>query len=428
VDAAHGRVPYWDQPLLPQRYLEASCGRCHRAAEPPTRAMLERGREMAERECDACHDPAAADAGNGAAPPLRHVGIQRSRRWLADYLRDPDSAHARHWSDGRLAPTDFAALVGELASRKGAETLLQGRLLYNERGCGGCHQIDGLGGVLGIELSHEGLRVPRQLDFRRMPVAGDVVAWQEAHLLKPGAVVAGTNMIDPKLRSEQVELLVTYVLSLYPSLDYDAWRPPDHDGFREEAYRADAARGEWLYGRYCAACHARNGRGGIDVVHGGYAPALFNETFLALADDEFLAFNIAQGREPRNMPSWRNTGGLNDADVMSIVRYLHSLPRAELPRFAPPFAGVAEQGRAAYGAQCAGCHGERGEGGVGPALALPGAQKASDEVLYATIALGRPGTAMLAYDLPGDTGLPKHTIADLVAYLRKLPEVYDAQP
>lgn len=422
VDAAHGRVEYWDQPMLSQRYVEMSCGRCHRNGEVPTRAAIERGREVAARECDGCHE---RDDGDSGARSLRHVGLQRSQRWLDGYLRDSASAHAPHWSAARLRREDFDALLADLTTRKGAEKLLQGELLYNERGCGGCHQIGGVGGVLGADLSEEGLRLPRQLDFSHLRGADDVVAWQAAHLLRPGSVVPESSMIDPKLRSDQVELMVTYILSLVPPWNYGAWRPLDHDGFREEAYKSDAARGKALYGRYCAACHGQTGRGRIDVVHGGYAPALFNPTFLALADREFLVYNIAIGREERNMPAWRSTAGLSDADILSIALFLESLPKADTPTFPGPFRGSAEAGRASYEAQCAGCHGERGEGAVGPALALRGVQKASDEYLYTVISIGRPGTAMLPYDLPGGTGLPRERIADVVAYIRTLPERYD---
>jgi len=226
-------------------------------------------------------------------------------------------------------------------------------------------------------------------------------------------------------RADQVERVVTYILSLVPPWNYQPWRPRDYDGFREDSYSSDPVRGEALYGRYCAACHGVTGTGRIDIVHGGYAPALFNPTFLALADRDFLVFNISGGREERNMPAWRTTAGLSEADILSIVQFLESLPRADLPHYDGPFRGSAEVGKAAYDAQCAGCHGERGQGAVGPALALPGVQRASDAYLFRTIALGRPGTAMLPYDLPGGTGLPREIIADVVAYLRTLPERTD---
>jgi mono/diheme cytochrome c family protein len=422
VDDAHGRIDYWDQPLLPLRYVEASCGRCHRNADLPSGDVLERGRAVARRECDHCHDGEDGDSG---ALSLRYTGIRRSGRWLAGYLRDPGSAHAPHWSAQPLGREDFDAMIAELTTRKGSEKLLQAELLYSARGCGGCHQIEGVGGVLGTDMTEEGLRVPRQLDFSHLPAGGDVVAWQKAHMLKPSAVVPNTNMIDPKLVPDEVELLVTFGLSLFPRWNYDTWRPADYDGFRDEAYKADAAHGEALYGLYCAACHGLDGRGRIDIVHGGYAPALFNPTFLALASQDFLTYNIASGREERNMPAWRYTAGLSDADIESILLFLALKPKAETPAFAGPFRGSAEKGQAAYEAQCAGCHGERGEGRVGPALALPAVQKAEDEYLYATIALGRPGTTMLPYDLPGNTGLPPARIADVVAYIRLLPEKYD---
>lgn len=422
AEAAHGWVEYWDQPMLPSRYLQMSCGRCHRNAELPPPEVIERGRAVVERECAGCHERGEGDTG---AESLRTVGVRRSAAWLAGYLGDASSVHAQYGSASRLPRDDFDAMVAALSVRKGAPKLLAGELLYNRRGCGGCHQIGGVGGVLGLDLSEEGLRLPRQLDFSQMPGSENVVAWQEAHLLRPGTVVPQSSMIDPKFRSDQVELMVTYILSLVPPWNYDPWRPLDYDGFREDAYKADVERGKALYGRYCAACHGVTGTGRIDVVHGGYAPALFNPTFLALVDRDFIVYNITVGREQRNMPAWRTTAGLSDADILSIALFLESLPKAEEPVYPGPFRGAAERGRAAYEVQCAGCHGDRGQGAVGPGLALPGVQRASDEYLYRTVAVGRPGTAMLPYDLPGGTGLPPETIADLVAYIRTLPERID---
>jgi len=419
IDAAHGWVEFWDEPMLPLRYVEMSCGRCHRNSDVPPPEVIERGRAVAERECAGCHERGEGDTG---AQSLSTVGTRHSRSWLGGYLLDESSVHAPYGSAARLPRADFDALVDELATRKGAEKLLEGELLYNRRGCGGCHQIDGVGGVLGIDLSEEGLRLPRQLDFSHMAGGGDVLTWQEAHLLRPGSVVPGTSMIDPMFRADQVERVVTYILSLVPPWNYQPWRPRDYDGFREDSYSSDPLRGEALYGRYCAACHGVTGTGRIDIVHGGYAPALFNPTFLALADRDFLVYNIGGGREERNMPAWRTTAGLSEADILSIALFLESLPKADVPHYDGPFRGSAEAGKAAYNVQCAGCHGERGQGAVGPGLALPGVQRASDEYLFRTIALGRPGTAMLPYDLPGGTGLPRESIADVVAYLRTLPE------
>ncbi|MGH9761659.1 MAG: hypothetical protein ACREAC_12600, partial [Blastocatellia bacterium] len=45
VEAAHDTTLAWEQPLLPTRYSQASCGSCHRADIPQT-PQLNHGREL----------------------------------------------------------------------------------------------------------------------------------------------------------------------------------------------------------------------------------------------------------------------------------------------------------------------------------------------------------------------------------------------
>lgn len=60
-----------------------------------------------------------------------------------------------------------------------------------------------------------------------------------------------------------------------------------------------------------------------------------------------------------------------------------------------------QRGRQLYVDNCVSCHGSRGEGGVGSVLNNSVLlKKASDAVLFATIASGRPSTVMPAWDRP----------------------------
>lgn len=69
VREAHETTLAWEQPLLPVRYIQASCGVCHRAAVPET-PQLNLGREvLVKLNCVGCHRlegvtrPASAGAG-----------------------------------------------------------------------------------------------------------------------------------------------------------------------------------------------------------------------------------------------------------------------------------------------------------------------------------------------------------------------------
>jgi cytochrome c oxidase cbb3-type subunit 3 len=76
------------------------------------------------------------------------------------------------------------------------------------------------------------------------------------------------------------------------------------------------------------------------------------------------------------------------------------------------------QGERTYGSECSFCHGPKGEGAVGPALAVPRIRRApTDAALFQVIREGIAGTQM-----PPST-LPTPQIWRLVAYVRSLGHV-----
>lgn len=70
-----------------------------------------------------------------------------------------------------------------------------------------------------------------------------------------------------------------------------------------------------------------------------------------------------------------------------------------------------------YRANCAECHGDRRQGGIGPPL-LPATLTADDEFYFDVIASGRPGTAMPAWSA---LGLAPGDIRALTSFLRTEP-------
>lgn len=76
-------------------------------------------------------------------------------------------------------------------------------------------------------------------------------------------------------------------------------------------------------------------------------------------------------------------------------------------------------GRQLYVDNCTSCHGTRGEGIVGPALNNKTLlTKASDEVLFATIRIGRPNTTMPAWGQENGGPLTDEDIRYIVSFLR----------
>ena len=164
--------------------------------------------------------------------------------------------------------------------------------------------------------------------------------------------------------------------------------------FEPEPQRsADWNRGSYLVRGlgHCVACHS--GRNVLGATAGGpelggglipmqdwYAPPLaapsdaggdaWAAEVVALLRDGRGAHGSAMG--PMAEVVYRSTRHLTEDDLRGMAAYLGTLPPAAAPEPAEPAdPEVLRLGRKLYGAQCASCHGERGEGQPGryPALA-----------------------------------------------------------
>jgi cbb3-type cytochrome oxidase cytochrome c subunit len=98
VEGAHGRTQGWDQPLLPAKYLESSCGQCHLAALPGT-PRLNLGRLLLARNgCVRCHLVKQPDgtttSGTDNPPSLVHIAEKTTREWIYAWIKSPQAYSA----------------------------------------------------------------------------------------------------------------------------------------------------------------------------------------------------------------------------------------------------------------------------------------------------------------------------------------------
>jgi mono/diheme cytochrome c family protein len=206
------------------------------------------------------------------------------------------------------------------------------------------------------------------------------------------------------LRPEEIDAIVQHIRS---------WEPPGPDLASVATARGDPQAGRSLYRFHCASCHGPSGEGGI-------GPALASPTFLAVASDEFLAESIVRGRPNTAMPAFRQLSGQHVSDVLAYLRSLSPLRsdrRAVLAltasRAGSPSASAAI-GRTLYTAHCVTCHGERGQGDLGPSIASPELLAVvGDGYLYDAVTEGRPGTGMPAF-----RHLSTDDVASLIVYVR----------
>ena len=100
------------------------------------------------------------------------------------------------------APTAQNVATGAVAPTLDPKLVVQGKLLYSQQGCDGCHKVDGKGGSSGPDLSHEGGRNPN-------------VDWQVSHLKDPAKMKPNSFMpAYAQLTPDQLKALAQYVVSL----------------------------------------------------------------------------------------------------------------------------------------------------------------------------------------------------------------------
>lgn len=177
---------------------------------------------------------------------------------------------------------------------------------------------------------------------------------------------------------------------------------------------ARIAEGARLYRTYCGICHGDDGEG----YAADHANALAHPRFLATASDEFLRVAIERGRPETAMAAYaqRFGGPLSPAEVDSLLAYLRSRqsgPSVDVSAFRAETHGI--DARPIYERECAGCHGERGQGVTALSLDNPTfADTATDGFIRYAIAHGRSDTAMPAFE----RRLSSNEIDALVAYVR----------
>jgi cytochrome c oxidase subunit 4 len=184
------------------------------------------GAEMGKRlfetlVCASCHNRPAG--GVNIPPGLEFSGSKYQPGWLADFLQNPyqirwldmDKRPVVRMPDFNLSRAQAEALAAYLLLKTDSikiaptniawensdpEAVANGRSLFNEYACSGCHKIDGEGAQLGPDLSHVGSKLEPDYIYRL--------------ILKPNSLIPGTPMKDNELWEDEAEAIVRYLQSL----------------------------------------------------------------------------------------------------------------------------------------------------------------------------------------------------------------------
>ncbi len=431
---AHGDVDFWPQPMLPSDMSQAGCGTCHAHVAIPNADALAASRRIFERlDCLACHrvdrrgGTLRPDGGGMEGPDLSRVGTTGfNARWYEDHLAKSAGETAAPWatSFGPITDPDRAAVGTFLATRVAAADLVEAKAMFLSTGCLGCHTVSGVGGEEGPDLTRVGDKDPGQVDFAQVPGGRSLANWNLEHFRSPGAVAAGSKMPVLGLTEDQIRKLTFYVLSLRRRDLAGSQLPKDRLRATRFGEREFAPDGATIFGAFCAGCHGLDGMGRRSPGMPAF-PSVANPDFLSRVSDDFVATTVRLGRPGRRMPAWgRIAGGLRPEEIAAVVSYLRTRSGIAAPSEAKPRRWVkadAREGERLFAAICSGCHGDRGQGGEGPALNNRVLlDSATDAYLVETIGNGRRGTAMPGFltSSPVRPTLAPVEIEAVVAFLR----------
>lgn len=327
---AHGDVAHWDQPMLPLRYIQASCGQCHEAADNPAAPELARGQQVFESGgCRGCHK--LNGIGGNIGPELDKVGARRSPDWLKKHFLTPSAVTPNSaMPPQKLSEPDLEAIVlfmlsqtgetapGYYASMKVIPSAGQGQRLFLQKGCIGCHSVGGQGGKVGPALDDVGLR--------RAP------DWMVQHFRDPQAVTPGTVMPRFGFTETEARALTDFLLHLRDQ----------KVALTLPSLMSPVERGREVFRKYgCAGCHGPEGKGGVPnpnsktaeqvpgltYVADGYTRAEL-KTRILKGQKEIVALDPKRPPPPLYMPAWGAV--IQDAEVDDLVSYLISLkPKGE---------------------------------------------------------------------------------------------------
>jgi sulfur oxidation c-type cytochrome SoxX len=326
-EAAHGNVPHWDHPMLPMKYITSSCAKCHLADNVPNAPKLARGQALFEEVgCIGCHK--LHGRGGIIGPELDKVGAQRSPEWLIKHFKNPSAV-----SPGSAMPaiqasdSDLDALTLYVLSFTGEELseyyvsmktipgVQSGRLLFEVKGCIGCHSVGGKGGTVGPALDH--------VAERRSP------EWIMQHFRNPQSVSPGSVMPQFDLTEQQVRALTEFLLSL---------TDPNVVGFiKLPSLMTPIERGKLVFKKFgCAGCHGAEGKGGIrnpNAKTGQQVPSLkyVAESYskdelrkrILNGQHEIYALDPKKPPPPLFMPAWR--GKIAEGELEDLIAFLISL-------------------------------------------------------------------------------------------------------
>ncbi|MFQ5604672.1 MAG: c-type cytochrome [bacterium] len=371
AEKAHDGRPYWEEPLLPKTYLEASCGRCHLEETVKDAPTLSYGRRLIrEYNCAACHE--IGNLKKGYAPQLDGIGDKTNRGWLVRWLRDPKAFRPEtKMPDFKLGEKEAEWLADflmtfksypdnqtleplplELQEEYPPEELVElGKTRFREARCISCHLVDGKGGPLAPDLV--------KVASKAKP------AWLYSYILHPHSFQPDVEMPQYGFTPKEAQAVTAYMMSEF--VDWDA----PEDTVEHTPERGFYEKGLQLFDKYnCGGCHELSGVKRVENL----GPALTD-----IGDRPLYQLEFGSSDLPRTLPSYiyhklKNPRqflqsarmpiyGFEEEELRAITTALLAMTRSELPQKylvaaqpEPAFEPQGDFGRLVKKYACFSCH------------------------------------------------------------------------
>ena len=401
-DQAHQPALVPAQPLLPTRYLQASCGLCHRA-DLPDAPQLNRGRFLlSEFRCVGCHRLDGIERPSMLGPDLTEIAGKVSPEWLYKWLKEPrtllDAAGNVTVSGYQMEPRmprfrlkedELRNLVAYLSSLRGKpvdpyafdpkvvaalqnspDLADQGEARFRQMFCTTCHPLAVtragetklIGGDIGPELTKVGSKVNPD--------------WLAAWLRNPQALLPKSKMPRYEWSDQDLYVVTRFITAKLTDTDLLQGVP------KLDAPTPDQIRlGRRLFlKKGCASCHAAPGM---------KLQEEFGPTLSSLGAESVSHLHFGDAKIPRNLTAYiqakisdplsvNHTADMpqyqfSSADLEALTTALLSmtgtssggaLERLTVPRKPAEFQPTGDFARIYERYKCYACHQFNGYGGT----------------------------------------------------------------
>ena len=431
-----GKVKFWETPIFPKAYMEASCAKCHKEQNVAEAPSLNLGRKlMSENNCVGCHKIEGYE--KQWVPHLDGIGTKVNRQWLVSWLKNPKGyfpgTHMPNFllsdqeidnlADFLMSFTSFSdnvsldslpkRLSSSLSETEKAKLVDSGSTRFKEARCISCHSINGKGGLIATDLGKVASKVSE--------------AWLYNYIRNPKRLSPDVQMPRYRFSNSDLAGVVAYMESEF--VDYDLEQPAPHTP-DPAAYEKGLA----TFKKYnCAGCHQLGSFSRAEEM----GPEL---TFIGskkLYEIDFGKSNIEQ-----TLPSYLTTKlenphvfsptmkmpkfGFTDEELRAITVALlgntdETIPDQSIIRAKPKstFAPQGEFGKLVKDLACLQCHVMEGKGRlVATDLSLEGSQ-AQEKWIKKYFKIPYSLRPILTERMP-NFFLPDSDIGTLVGYMEKV--------